>query len=102
MRKNLLRAMCIALLGAVLLTACSKENKLEQPPAETPSGGTEENPSGSDNSGEVTYLDGYARPEGVMILNQGARRLENSSLTYLAPDGTVEEHVYRGVNGTAF
>ena len=41
MRKNLLRAMCIALLGAVLLTACSKENKLEQPPAETPSGGTE-------------------------------------------------------------
>ena len=31
MRKNLLRAMCIALLGAVLLTACSKENKLEQP-----------------------------------------------------------------------
>ena len=102
MRKNLLRAMCIALLGAVLLTACSKENKLEQPSAETPSGGTEENPSGSDNSGEVTYLDGYARPEGVMILNQGARRLENSSLTYLAPDGTVEEHVYRGVNGTAF
>ena len=38
MRKNLLRAMCIALLGAVLLTACSKENKLEQPSAETPSG----------------------------------------------------------------
>ncbi len=45
---------------------------------------------------------GYADPDGVWILNQGAPRMENGSLTWIAPDGTVEEQVYRTVNGSAF
>lgn len=85
-----------------MLAGCAKDKNLEQPPAETPSDGTEETPSGSgESSGETVYLEGYARPDGVLILNQGARAIENSSITYLAPDGTVEEGVYRKVNGTA-
>lgn len=47
-------------------------------------------------------LGGYADPDGVWILNQGAPRMENGSLTWIAPDGTVEEQVYRTVNGSAF
>ena len=45
---------------------------------------------------------GYADPDGVWILNQGAPRMENGSLTWIAPDGTVEEQVYRTANGSAF
>lgn len=44
---------------------------------------------------------GYAAPDGVLVLNQGAPRLENGSLTWISPEGTVEEHVYRTVNGSA-
>lgn len=46
-------------------------------------------------------LGGYADPDGVLILNQGAPRLENGSVTWIAPDGTVEQNVYRTVNGSA-
>lgn len=46
-------------------------------------------------------LGGYASPDGVLILNQGAPRLENGSLTWISPEGEVEEHVYRTVNGSA-
>ena len=45
---------------------------------------------------------GYAQPGGVLILNQGARTEQNSSITYIAPDGTIEENIYRNANGTAF
>lgn len=58
--------------------------------------------SESGNSTDTGYLGGYAHPDGVFILNQGAPMSENSSLTYIAPDGTVEEDVYRKVNGTSF
>ena len=44
---------------------------------------------------------GYADPDGVLILNQGAPRLENGTVTWIAPDGTVEEDVYGKVNGSA-
>lgn len=43
---------------------------------------------------------GYAHPDGVLVLNAGARMLENGSLTYIAPDGSVETDVYKKVNGT--
>lgn len=43
---------------------------------------------------------GYAHPDGVLVLNGGARMLENGSLTYIAPDGTVETEVYKKANGT--
>lgn len=91
MRKQIFYIVWMSCVGMGMLPGCKEEQKLEQPPAETPSEGT----------GEIVYLDGYARPDGVLILNQGARAIENSSITYLAPDGTVEEGVYRKVNGTA-
>lgn len=49
----------------------------------------------------VTNYGGYADPKGVMILNQGPIT-ENSSITYITPEGEVEENVYQKVNGTAF
>lgn len=91
MRKQIFYIVWMSCVGMGMLPGCKEEQKLEQPPAETPSEGT----------GEIVYLDGYARPDGVLILNQGARAIENSSITYLAPDGAVEEGVYRKVNGTA-
>lgn len=72
---------------AMILAGCSTET-IDQTP---------------DNSnGDINYLTGYAHPDGVIILNQGARVKQNSSITYIAPDGTIEENVYRKVNGTAF
>lgn len=62
---------------------------------------SENSPTDSDNIWNTVW-DGYARPEGVLVLNQGARVLTNSSLTYIAPDGSIEESVYRKVNGTPF
>lgn len=66
---------------------------------------TSEDNSSNENTPETSddaSLGGYADPDGVFILNQGAPTEENSWLTYIAPDGTVEEDVYRKVNGTAF
>ena len=58
--------------------------------------------SGGDNgSNPPAVLGGYADPDGVLILNQGATRLENGSVTWIAPDGTVEEDIYGKVNGSA-
>lgn len=56
---------------------------------------------GSSDGGTPTIQAGYATPGGVMILNQGARS-EFSTLTYVAPDGTVEKEVYKNANGTYF
>lgn len=62
------------------------------------------NGTGNDSSVVDTteYLGGYADPNGVLILNQGARRVENSSITYISPEGKIEESVYRNINGTSF
>lgn len=100
MNRKILYIAWVACYAISLLPGCTKEHKLENPPAEKPAGGTADDVPTPDGGGEVVYLDGYARPGGVLILNQGARVLENSTLTYLAPDGTVEEGVYRKVNGT--
>lgn len=64
---------------------------------------------GTDNGGNggnggtnpPVALGGYASPDGVLVLNQGAPRLENGSLTWISPEGAVEEHVYRTANGSA-
>lgn len=78
--------------GVSLLSSCS--TKVEDNPEGNPS-------TGSEDVWGKTW-DGYGRPEGVLILNQGARLVNNSSLTYITPDGTIEENVYRKVNGTPF
>ena len=53
------------------------------------------------NPGEIENLGGYADPNGVLILNQGAA-IENGSLTYITPGGEVEQNIYQKVNGSAF
>lgn len=70
---------------AFLFAGCEKDNG-NTSPTQTP----------------PTIYKGYAQPGGVLILNQGARTEQNSSITYIAPDGTVEENIYRNANGTAF
>lgn len=55
----------------------------------------------STNPEPPAYLRGYADPDGVLILNQGAA-IENSSLTYITPEGNIEQNVYQKVNGSAF
>lgn len=69
--------------AAVLAWGCSKNNT-------------------DDNGGSGSQGEGYADPSGVLVLNQGARMSENSSLTYISPEGEVEEDIYRKANGTAF
>ena len=56
---------------------------------------------GQDGVNPPVVLGGYASPDGVLILNQGAPRLENGSLTWISPEGAVEQNVYRTVNGSA-
>lgn len=82
---------CIASFCTLsLVTGCSSDT-------------IDETPGDSNNSNdETTYLDGYAHPDGVIILNQGARLSQNSTITYISPEGTIEENSYKKVNGTAF
>lgn len=84
---NIIKLTWAACIGAIALFGCSTETVSDI----------------ADNSNnETNYLDGYAHPDGVIILNQGARVSQNSSITYIAPDGTIEENVYRKINGTPF
>lgn len=84
---NIIKLTWAACIGAIALFGCSTETVSDI----------------ADNSNnETSYLDGYAHPDGVIILNQGARVSQNSSITYIAPDGTIEENVYRKINGTPF
>lgn len=57
--------------------------------------------NGNNGGSQPTELGGYAAPDGVLVLNQGAPRLENGSVTWISPEGTVEQNVYRTVNGSA-
>lgn len=77
-----------ALCAAALLAGCASESDSE-------------GNGGQGGSGSQPRPTGYADPDGVIILNQGAPRMENGSVTFLAPDGSVVEHLYRTVNGTA-
>lgn len=79
--KQSFRFLSVAAIACTALTGCNNEEPKDNPP--------------------TTPLGGYADPKGVMILNQGAS-IESSSLTYIAPNGEVEEKVYQKVNGTAF
>lgn len=92
--KKILNIALLSLLGVLFFPACSTPSVEESPAKGT-------SPDEDDNDWGKVW-EGYARPEGVLVLNQGSRVLENSSLTYISPEGTVEENVYRTVNGTPF
>lgn len=85
MKKLFYRVWAVSML-AVAVSGCSDDL------SEGTSGG----------GGKEEILGGYADPKGVMILNQGAPTEQNSSLTFITPEGEVEDNVYRKVNGTAF
>ena len=88
--KTIMMACIASFCTLSLVTGCSSDT-------------IDETPGDSNNSNdETTYLDGYAHPDGVIILNQGARVSQNSTITYISPEGTIEENSYKKVNGTAF
>lgn len=87
---NKLKNIIIAVLGVYVLFGCEKGNV-------NPSTDPTPNPDDS-----LQVFGGYAEPGGIMILNQGARTSQNSSITYISPDGSIEENIYRNKNNTAF
>lgn len=62
------------------------------------SGGT----NGIGGTNPPAALGGYVAPGSVLILNQGAPRVENGSVTWISSDGAVEQDIYRTVNGSDF
>lgn len=91
--KKIFKAPLLALLTLTVIPGCNdKSNEFY----------TNNSNGSSSSSDSVVYLGGYADPNGVLVLNQGARIVENSSITYISPDGNVEERIYRKVNGTSF
>lgn len=85
MKKNLFTL----LLAAFTLTAASCSDDLDSP----------KQGEGGDK-GSPTSQQGYADPKGVFIVNSGSPGICAGSLTYIAPDGTVETNVFQKVNGS--
>lgn len=81
---RILKIMPALLIGLASIIGCSKENTQTAP------------------TNPFKPLEGYASPNGIMVLNQGARPLENSTITYIAPDGTIKENIYLEANNTYF
>lgn len=82
----------LPLCAAMVATGCSSDSKENG----DNSGG---NGSGSGTNPPVV-LGGYADPDGVLILNYGAPRMENGTVSWIAPNGTVETDIYGKVNGS--
>lgn len=84
--------------------ACSETDPLpESPEGEPPVSGNDSTQLPVDSTAvdtpAVSYR-GYAHPDGVFLLSCGDRLTENGSITYIAPDGSIEEDLYKKVNGT--
>lgn len=87
---NLLFTLCAAVAAA----GCSSES-------DDDNGGSGDSGGNGGSNPPIEAVGGYADPDGVLLLNQGAPRMENGTVTWIAPDGTVEEDVYGKVNGSA-
>lgn len=81
---NLLFTLCAAMAAA----GCSSDSD-------------DDNGGNGGSNPPIEAVGGYADPDGVLLLSQGAPRMENGTVTWIAPDGTVEEDVYGKVNGSA-
>ena len=100
----------LLLCGMAIFGGCTSDKDQPAPDAPVENGSGSDNPDGDGMPGDSDdpngsapdVLGGYADPDGVLILNQGAPRMENGTVTWLAPDGTVEEDIYGKVNGTSF
>ena len=78
----------ILMTAAMLIAACT-----DNPSPETPEGEDPDVPP-------VSGLTGYADPEGVLLLSGGEYTMENAFLTFIAPDGTLENRVYASANAS--
>lgn len=100
---SLARLGVLTLLG--VLFSCSEKNALPEPPGGSTPQDSVQTPdtvpgdSATGNKPTVEYR-GYARPEGTFLLSSGDRIRENGSITYIAPDGTIEPDLYKKVNGS--
>lgn len=89
-----------AILAALSLTvSCSEKNSLSNLPDVVPGDSVQVQDSTHTQEPSVEYR-GYARPDGTFLLSCGDRLKENGSVTYIAPDGTIERDVYKKVNGS--
>lgn len=80
-------------MGCLMLAACSDDNEVTPgPEPDTPGGEQTDDP-------QTPTLSGYADPAGVLILSSGTYAVENAFLTFVTPDGTVENNVYATANG---
>lgn len=77
------------LTGCLLLAACSDEGMGASEEGTTPG-----------NENETPALTGYADPAGVLLLSAGTYTMENAFLTFVRPDGELENDVFAAVNGT--
>ena len=78
----------ILMTAAMLIAACT-----DNPAPDTPEGEDPDVPP-------VSGLTGYADPEGVLLLSGGEYTMENAFLTFIAPDGTLENRVYASANAS--
>ena len=83
------------LAGCLSLAACSDDDPMTPAPDPEPDTPLVDDP---DDKPEPVQI-GYADPDGVLFMNTGTYTVENSFLTYIAPDGTLENRVYATVNG---
>lgn len=67
------------------------DNDMETPVTPPDDGGVDEKPSST--------LTGYAHPDGVLLLSGGNYLYENAFLTFISPDGEMENRIYAGANG---
>lgn len=77
------------LTGCLLLAACSDDGMGASEEGTTPG-----------NENETPALTGYADPAGVLLLSAGTYTMENAFLTFVRPDGELENDVFAAVNGT--
>ena len=85
-----------------LFAACSDDDINEKPGDEPDTPGDEQvDPEPNPDPEPSAPLTGYGDPDGMMILSAGSGAVENAYLTFIAPDGTVENHVYANANGSA-
>ena len=90
------------LAGCMALFAACSDDDINEKPGDTPSTpGDDEQVDPEPDPDPSGSLTGYGDPDGMMILSSGSGSEENAYLTFIAPDGTVENHVYANANGGA-
>lgn len=92
----------------MLFAACSDDtpktpednpDEPDTPVVDEPGDEPSEEPGDEPTDDPTTTATGYADPDGTMILSGGTYTVENAFLTYISPEGEVENKVYAAANG---